>query len=113
MDLVNTIGSIQRSTELELRVSLGHYHRSRLVDLRQWWQPSDRPEPLPTKRGFTIPPDHLDALIDLLLDARAQAEVLGWLPSAGPVTKPPSPPRQHNRAGKRALDAARRFHAPL
>jgi len=72
------IAEIEKNARDVLRVTLGQYRGYDIVGCRVWAQGDDGP--VPTRAGFAIQPNKLDALIEALQMARAEGVAIGWLP---------------------------------
>jgi len=60
-------GTIQKSDDQLIMISLNKWKEYEYLDLRQWWKPKDKEDFMPTKAGFTVPiKDDLDCLEELI-----------------------------------------------
>ena len=74
----HVFGTIQKSDDQLIMISLNNYKGYEYLDLRQWWKPKDKEDYLPTKQGFTVPIkdtlDYLEQLIAALEKAKSYLE---------------------------------------
>jgi hypothetical protein len=77
------IAELPKNARETLRVTVGEFKGHRLIGLRVW-APGDG-GPIPTKQGFAIAPEKLDALIEALIRARRTAIARGWLSADAPA----------------------------
>ena len=74
----HVFGTIQKSDDQLVMISLNNYKGYEYIDCRQWWKPKDSQDFLPTKSGFTIPIkdtlDYLEEIIAALEKAKSYLE---------------------------------------
>ena len=73
------VATLPKNATEEIHVALDHYAGRNLIDLRIFGKWNGSEVFAPTKKGVTVAPDKLDALIAALTEAKAQAEARGWL----------------------------------
>lgn len=70
---MGVIATIQRYGDNELRIETSEYHGKRNVSVREWFK-GDRGDMLPSKKGISLKPAELGAVIEALQDAQAECE---------------------------------------
>ena len=69
---------IDKNTAEQIHVALDHYAGRNLIDVRVYAKWNGSEVFAPTKKGVSITPDKLDAVISALTEAKAQAVAMGW-----------------------------------
>lgn len=72
------IGSVEKNQRESIKVQLSRFKGYNLAHLRVW-AVNQSGETVPTKQGFGLQVGQLTALIEILQEARREAEAKGWL----------------------------------
>ena len=75
------IGNVEKNRRERVQVALRKWQHYRLIDIRQCFLPNEGAEYHPTGKRVSLRADRIDQLIELLLDARAEAVRVGWIES--------------------------------
>lgn len=73
------VAIIPKNSTEEIHIALDHYAGRNLIDVRVFAKWNGSEVFSPTKKGVSITPDKLDAVIAALTEAEARAVALGWV----------------------------------
>ena len=73
------VATITKNATEEIHIGLDHYAGRNLIDVRIFGKWNGSNVFSPTKKGVSIAPDKLDAVIAALTEAKAQVVAMGWV----------------------------------